>query len=514
LSRPFWQHRTWLRVVSEEMGFLIDTLDMVEIGGWLYLRVVPLLDKAGPPPSASLLSMMVQAVPELRQRIRRGIAAVDQDIAGQLCRRWRDEWRETLSARISSLRETDLDTVTDEELAERYCAALALSDDGSQIHFRLWGAVVVALGTLEFTCRELLCWADGRSIALLAGSSAWTTEPAAALARVAATLAEGADPRDALAADPAFAAAFADYQRNFGYRALTYDLADPTLAERPTMILSLIRDYTRTSNAVRETAEQALAQARRILAGHGEDARARFENDLARARHAYPVREENEFFTISMPLAILRQTALEIGRRLTVRRQLGNVDDVFFFEVPEMLAALRDGGDPRTLIARRQSERAWALAHPGPPTYGTRHRPVPLDTLPAQARQVNRAFWWALEQIAPPIAHRTGVHPIAGIPASPGRRTGTVRVVRDHTDFDQVRAGDVLVCPTIPPVWSVLIGTAGAIVTDQGGPLSHAAIIAREFGVPAVVATGDATSRLRDGESVTVDGTAGTVVPE
>jgi pyruvate,water dikinase len=86
-----------------------------------------------------------------------------------------------------------------------------------------------------------------------------------------------------------------------------------------------------------------------------------------------------------------------------------------------------------------------------------------------------------------------------------------VRVIHDETEFDRLRAGEVLVCPTTSPVWSVLFPSIGALVTDTGGTLSHPAIIAREYGVPAVVATGDATTRLRDGQVVTVDGTAGQV---
>jgi pyruvate,water dikinase len=203
------------------------------------------------------------------------------------------------------------------------------------------------------------------------------------------------------------------------------------------------------------------------------------------------------------------------GRRLATRGQLDEADDVFFLEVPELLAALRDGTDQRVPARRRRGERAWILAHPGPPSYGTPAGPPPLDTLPAPARLVNEAFWWALEQIAAPAgngrAHEPGTSTVTGIPASAGRYTGPVRVIRDETDFDKLRAGDVLVCPVLPPVWSVLLTNAGALVTDQGGPLSHAAIIAREFGVPSVVATGDATSQLPDGQTVTVDGTTGAI---
>lgn len=100
---------------------------------------------------------------------------------------------------------------------------------------------------------------------------------------------------------------------------------------------------------------------------------------------------------------------------------------------------------------------------------------------------------------------------LSGVPGSPGRYSGPVRVVRDESEFAKLRPGDVLVCPITSPAWSVLFLQAGAVVTDNGGVLSHTAVIAREYGIPAVLATGDATRRLRDGDLVTVDGSGGVV---
>ena len=103
-----------------------------------------------------------------------------------------------------------------------------------------------------------------------------------------------------------------------------------------------------------------------------------------------------------------------------------------------------------------------------------------------------------------------------GVPASPGQYTGPVRIINDEEEFHKLEAGDVLVCPTTQPPWSVLFPSVGALVTDSGGILSHPAIIAREYQVPAVVATGKATSILHDGQVVTVDGNLGRIyiVPE
>jgi len=98
-----------------------------------------------------------------------------------------------------------------------------------------------------------------------------------------------------------------------------------------------------------------------------------------------------------------------------------------------------------------------------------------------------------------------------GVGASPGRHTGRVRVIRSEEELARLRPGEVLVCPTTHSGWTVAFGHAGALVTDGGSMLSHPTIIAREHGIPAVVATVTATATLREGQLVTVDGSAGRV---
>ncbi|GAB2585287.1 PEP-utilizing enzyme [Kribbella endophytica] len=98
-----------------------------------------------------------------------------------------------------------------------------------------------------------------------------------------------------------------------------------------------------------------------------------------------------------------------------------------------------------------------------------------------------------------------------GRPASAGTASGPARIVRGPEDFDRVRRGDVLVCRFTDPAWTPLFGVVAAVVTEIGGPLSHAAIVAREQRIPAVVGVADAMSLLDDSKPVTVDGTAGTV---
>ena len=102
---------------------------------------------------------------------------------------------------------------------------------------------------------------------------------------------------------------------------------------------------------------------------------------------------------------------------------------------------------------------------------------------------------------------------VAGSPASPGRATGVVRVIRGPSEFDELQPGEILVAPLTAPAWTPLFLRAAAVVTDVGGAAAHASIIAREYGIPAVVGCGDATARLRTGMRVSVDGSTGNVEP-
>ena len=124
---------------------------------------------------------------------------------------------------------------------------------------------------------------------------------------------------------------------------------------------------------------------------------------------------------------------------------------------------------------------------------------------------MNEAMLWGLKMEFPGEIARTDGEALRGTPASPGSSTGRVRVVRGEADFGTLLPGEVLVCPTASPSWTILFAVAGGLVTDGGGPLSHAAIVAREHGLPAVVGTVHATSQLRDGQVVTVDGTTGSI---
>ncbi len=244
--------------------------------------------------------------------------------------------------------------------------------------------------------------------------------------------------------------------------------------------------------------------------------RRRFDSLLRAATRVYPLREDNVLLTDNLPAGLIRRLLLEAGRRLKEHGHLYDARDVAWVRVTELRNALSEhaAANLKKRPAKRRAEHAWVRAHPGPQVLG----PAPSDPpdlrgLPQAARRINRAVIWAMGQeigVARPAAGEV----ISGLPVCGGKYKGTVRVIRGEPDFVRLRRVDVLVCAITTPAWSPLFAVAGAVVTDTGSLLSHSAIVAREHGLPTVIATGNATRKLRDGDVVIVDGATGSVVLE
>ena len=518
--------------LCRNFGMLAERIELTDIGGWHYVRTVPLGGKDRKPPPALVLGLMARLLPTMRARARTAREVVRDGRGTEAVERWWQEWQPTLLARHEALLAVGLPQLSDESLVGHFESVNELLRDGLGSHMQVVGAVMIETAPLLSTAPELLGWEPLRALELVAGLSFRSSEPARELARLAerarsspAILAALEDiapetPAWIAESDPVFAADFETYRWYYGARGLSRDPADPTIADRPELLLRMLAgqivrghdpsELDRLNGAHRA---RRLEEARGALRTRTGDERARFDAALARAERAYPLREDNVFVALQAPLGLVRYAALDVGRRLADRGQVDQPADVFFLEYADLIGALRDGRDARDVVLCRKGERAWVLAHPGPASYGTPPGPPPsLRYLPREARELTEAFFGFMSlALDPGTAQDSVAAGIHGVPGSPGRHSGPARVVIDEGHFDKIEPGDVVVCPVTQPTWSVIFPLLGAVVTDSGGVLSHPAIIAREFRIPAVVATGNATSLLRDGEIVTVDGTTGTV---
>ena len=293
---------------------------------------------------------------------------------------------------------------------------------------------------------------------------------------------------------------FKAYLQRYGHAIYNLDFANPVPADDPTPLLDTCKMFISGQGMDPHARQQAAAerreQATQTMLTRLKGLRLRlFRKFVASAQHYAPLREDG-LADVGLSYPLLRQMLRELGRRFTVGGLIEQPDDVFWLtqdEVEQAAVRLDRGETVNSLSALiPQRKAAWRAAQRVRP-------PMMLPHI--------RLF----ERIRTARKRRGGKDLLKGVAASPGRVTATARVLNGPEDFDQMQAGDVLVASITTPAWTPLFARAAAVVTDIGGPLSHGSIVAREYGIPAVLGTGAATTCIRSGQVITVDGTTGTV---
>ena len=304
----------------------------------------------------------------------------------------------------------------------------------------------------------------------------------------------------------AFRGAVEEFLRKYGWRGNELDLAAPTWAEDPTVAYRMIRDYASRDDYDPEEEMRSLVAARRAreelllsqLSGSGPVEM--FQQALAGAQQYLPVQEDHNFWIDQQGVAVQRVPVLEAAKRLVGANRLAAEDDVFFLKYDELQDALRGGkGELMELVGRRRREQEMFRGIKPPAALGT---PPPPEV---EENPMYGKFFGA----QPPESADPRI--INGNAASAGKVTGTARVIMSLDVQDRLLPGEILVCPATMPPWTPLFGIAAGVVTDHGGVLSHTAIVAREYRIPAVVGTKTGTALIKDGQTITVDGSAGTV---
>ncbi|NUP58910.1 MAG: phosphoenolpyruvate synthase, partial [Pseudarthrobacter sp.] len=297
----------------------------------------------------------------------------------------------------------------------------------------------------------------------------------------------------------------------YGHRAVAeIDVGQPRWSEEPAHILGILSNYLRLEDPAlapdvqfTRAAEEAEAQVDRLVARAAARGRIRavlVRGALRRVRLFAGLRELPKFQLVG-GLGEVRRQMLLVGAELADAGVLERPDDVFFLafdEARQALSGSADNGkmpvpDFRALVADRRGDYAQEL--------GRRHIPRVLLSDGTEPESVRTAVGNSVEGT------------LTGSPASAGTVTACARVILDPVGA-RLEPGEILVAPSTDPGWTPLFLTAGGLVMEMGGPNSHGAVVAREYGIPAVVGVPDATSVIATGQSITVDGGAGTVVPE
>ena len=433
--------------------------------------------------------------------------------------RWENESLPSYLAIIEQWKNIDLANASDEQLL-RGIRELAHEDAV------YWFAAAVPLGlartsdaALDRFLKSVSKGSRLTSGAFLRGYPSKTAEAQAQLEAIARKINDSDDLRERvfnspasglltiLAAYPDIMAALRQYFDTYGHQIYNLDFAAPTLADDPLPVLLSLKTavaHPERDIGVRQT---KLAQERDTLAASTAQSlnpilRPIFKLLLGWAQRYSPNREVALFY-VGAAWPALRRLALELGERLTNAGSLDIPDDVFYLKSAELAAAsaARTQGSGRPDLAKLAREQRILRQ--------ARLRLDPPVVVPPGGKMKFGPIDMAMFE---PKPRSVGIGPtLDGFAVSPGQVTAPASVIRSPEDFAKMVPDTILVCTTTTPAWTPLFAQAKGLVTDIGGALAHGSIVAREYGIPAVMGTGAATQRIKSGQLIRVDGDSGTV---
>ncbi len=298
---------------------------------------------------------------------------------------------------------------------------------------------------------------------------------------------------------------FQAYLDQYGHSIYDLDFAKPIPAHDPTPPLQTLQVFIRGEGRDPHARQQRLAAQREAATAAVRErvggVRRKLFNATLRWAQTFSRVREDSIFEIGLGYPVLRRMLLDLGRRFAEAGAFDQPDAIFWLERTEVERGIAklERGDPlddhtECIEARKRRWRA-------------EKRVTPPSQLPGEVRLMGIKA----DAFMPVSADEQTEETLKGVGCSPGQVTATARVLHGPEDFDQMQAGDILVADITTPAWTPLFAMAAGIVTNVGGPLSHGSIVAREYGIPAVLGTGVATQRIASGQTVTVDGEQGVV---
>ena len=527
-----WQNRVF--AVPPAMG-----IDWRCINGYIYISGNPVLDPE-----------------KIAER-----AGYFQQRAGYYYENWNElyaKWRTKMEAliaelgelRVPQLGEYEPDAVAFEDQETSYCAVLEAYRNALRLHDVMWQHhfEFLLLGYGAYMTFAELCKAnlpdipDQHIAQMVAGLDVLLFRPDAELRRLARlaidtgvdpAFVEGRSPEEIdaeLAQSDAGRAWLAELESvkepwfhmatgDGLYHTYTSWLDDPRIPYASLIghigALKAGEDIERPTDHIAQERDRLATEYAALL---DDEARQGFEQLLALSRTVFPYVEEHKFLCDYWFLTSWWNTIREFGDLLVAHGFFEDRDDIFqlsrlevYSALDELLLTWATGGQPRgpkywpPIVARRKELLARLADWTPPPAVGAVPEAV-LDPALIMLWGVTtqRVHAWA--------QHQEGGSELTGTAASPGVVEGLARVVKTVGEIGDVRDGEILVCSITSPAWAPIFSKIQAAVTDIGGVMSHAAIVCREYALPAVVGTGRATSQIKTGQRIRVDGTAGTVV--
>jgi pyruvate,water dikinase len=488
-------------------GMLIDGLQISYVKGFGYNQVLPA-------PEA-----------EIPERFRRAEQVFARKLWREQLRDWDENCKPSAISTHRQLQAVDPDALSDPDLVgylrrcrDHHAAMIAQ-------HMRFTAGAVLPTGDFLAHVGDWTGLPPSDLVGLMRGSavvSAGGSDEMQRLKKAFTTdrtarkiLESDGDPTQVLASLRSLAgeagAAFSGYLDLVGNRLVDgFDIAEPSALELPDALTRAIRIAVFGAAEAETDVDARIAEVRAQVPVTHQDA---FDDLLGEARLTYRLRDERGVYSDIWAAGLMRRAALAGGRRVANRGRLATAYQMLDASLDEMCALVAGAGGPTAAeLAGRAAYRASYTAKDVPPFLGPPKPPPPdLASLPPAVGRLMRAIFIGLGHVFGSSQAQNEDRVLYGIAASRGIYEGPARRVSGPSEFDRIVRGDVLVTESTTEAFNILLPLLGGIVTDNGGLLSHAAIVSREYGIPGVVGTREATERITNGVLVRVDGDAGEV---
>lgn len=506
-------------------GLLLDHLKPGFVNGFAYMQPVPFGAPEGAmkPPPAAVLKLLTRLVPKMRKRIAHSAEA----FAGKQWRTDLKTWDEVdkpaAIARHREIQAIDVPDLSDHELAAHIADLPAYGESMVYLHHKYTATAIVVAGDFMAGVLEWTDASPGEVLHLLRGSSKISHGFAADELEAAAkaivvhdsardTLMSSGPASSVLAtlsADRGAGDAVRTYLDAVRYRSVGYDVGDANAGEMPEMLLGALRSAMDGGSVAADDGSAVERLRAQVAAEHLDE----FDDRLAEARLGNRIRDERGAYADGWATGLSRRALLEAGRRLASTGRLHEAEHAVELTPEEVTGMLRGGTGPQPdeVAARHEWRTTHSIDDAPPFLRALPPPPPPIELLPPAARRAARAVAVTLVNLfgVPETPNTETV--LHGLAVNSGVYEGTARLVERADGFGRIQKGDVLVTRMTSPYFNVVLPLLGAIVTDRGGQLSHAAIVAREYGIPGIVGTREATSKITDGARIRVDGTTGEV---
>ena len=502
---------TAFRRVFREVGVPADTLDVGFVNGFMYTRLRPLIAPDKPSaklPPAPILKLASRLHPGFRRANKAAAASLRDRPWRGVIERWNNSVMPEVRRKNLELQGVDLAPLDDVALAAHLDRLLVHARAMYELHFWLHGYDLGPVGMLLFDCAS---WglAPTDVIPALTGASPSTVQPLRELAAIRATVEASGRTPTSVEELRAIAPDIDVYLQTRGSMVVSqYDLDGRTLGELPDVIVaSVLNARVRPEADVDEVIGWLRA---RVPAAQ----RAAFDERLSEARSAMDLRDANGPMTAEWPVGLLRLALLHAGTRLVQSGRIRLAEHLFELRRDEVVGLVANGDGPTSdeLVERatRRAERARLIP---PPRLGPAELSPRLDLLPAALGRMVGAVQMVLAQLD--MDGSGGIvttDPLQGHGVGVGSAVGRVcKALSADEALGLMEPGDILLVPFTTPAYNTVLTLASAVVTSEGGPLCHAAVLARELGIPGVVGARGSLAAINHGDIIEVDAALGRV---